>query len=118
MYKNELFYSLIICFLLFFLFTGEVTSNPTVAANSYDKNSIICEPRQGNCEGGDRVLMVINKLDRKKGIIYSLIFMQFSFVCFLKHCEYISIIQTQTKKSLFNMNWWIQRRSLFRHRRI
>jgi len=49
--------------------------------NNPDGKFAICAPERGNWAGGDNVLMVLTKLDRKNGISYSLIFIQLLF-CF------------------------------------
>ncbi|CAF4147590.1 unnamed protein product [Rotaria sordida] len=47
----------------------EVTTAPTGATNDQDEKFAICAPERGNWGGGDNILMVLTKLDRKKGIL-------------------------------------------------
>jgi hypothetical protein len=51
--------------------------------NNPDEKLAICAPERGSWAGGDNVLMVLTKLDRKNGIFYSLIFIEdlFCFYC-------------------------------------
>ncbi|CAF0984167.1 unnamed protein product [Rotaria sordida] len=47
----------------------EVTTAPTGTTNDQDEKFAICAPERGNWGGGDNILMVLTKLDRKKGIL-------------------------------------------------
>ncbi len=39
---------------------------PSATASSFDESSVKCVPRKGSWEGGDEVLMVIPKIDRRR----------------------------------------------------
>jgi len=73
---------------LLFSFADEGTAGPVVTTNGHDEKFAICAPEKGNWAGGDHVLMVLTKLDRKKGIFYPLIFIQ-QFFCFNGSISYI-----------------------------
>jgi hypothetical protein len=51
---------------LLFSFSDEGTAAPVVTTNDHDEKFAICAPEKGNWAGGDHVLMVLTKLDRKK----------------------------------------------------
>lgn len=59
-------------------YLGEPLINNTSSMAIYDDESIICTPKKGDWQGGDEVLMVIPKLDRRKGIIISILFIRHS----------------------------------------
>ncbi|CAF1463034.1 unnamed protein product, partial [Rotaria sordida] len=46
----------------------EVTTAPTGTTNDQDEKFAICAPERGNWGGGDNILMVLTKLDRKKAL--------------------------------------------------
>ncbi|CAF3655688.1 unnamed protein product [Rotaria sp. Silwood1] len=47
----------------------EAPADPVITTNGEDKKFAICAPEKGNWAGGDNILMVLNKVDRKKGAL-------------------------------------------------
>lgn len=53
--------------LVFFVSSEESMPSTPAASTILDEDTVICTPRKGAWAGGDEILMMIPKLDRRKG---------------------------------------------------
>jgi len=49
-------------------------NNNIVYTDTFDDETVICTPRTGDWAGGNEILMVIPKLDRRKGNLFNFLY--------------------------------------------